>query len=241
VAVQELKLKEKEEQRLIKEQIREEERARREYEKAIKEAAKEEEMLKKLMEKARKELSEANEQQREKYEQQLNDLNEKLKLAEEKNQRAISMSQQTRSGHVYVISNVGSFGEDVYKIGMTRRLEPSDRVKELGDASVPFSFDIHAMIFSDDAPKLEHELHKTFMKNQMNKVNLKKEFFKVNLKEIREKIENQGIHAKWTMVAEAKEYKESLALENAFANNTFDQESWINSQLQNNNIDDEEV
>jgi hypothetical protein len=79
------------------------------------------------------------------------------------------------------------------------------------------------------------------MKNQMNKVNLKKEFFKVNLKEIREKIENQGIHAKWTMVAEAKEYKESLALENAFANNTFDQESWINSQLQNNNIDDEEV
>lgn len=65
------------------------------------------------------------------------------------------MAQQTKSGHVYIISNIGSFGENVYKIGMTRRLEPTDRVRELGDASVPFPFDIHAMIYSEDALNLK--------------------------------------------------------------------------------------
>lgn len=129
VAAFELKEKEKEEQRLIKEQIREEERARRDYEKAIKEAAKEEEMLKKLMAKAQLQLQEANDQQKAEYESKLIDLQKKLQEAEEKNQRALSMAQQTKSGHVYIISNVGSFGEDVYKIGMTRRLDPLDRVK----------------------------------------------------------------------------------------------------------------
>ncbi len=218
VAAFELKEREKEEQRLIKEQIREEERARRDYEKAIKEAAKEEEMLKKLMEKAKSQLQEANEQQKAEYEAKLIDLQKKLQEAEEKNQRALSMAQQTKSGHVYIISNIGSFGEDVYKIGMTRRLDPLDRVKELGDASVPFTFDVHSMIFSDDAPKLESELHNIFNRNQVNKVNPKKEFFKVNIKEIKETIEKMGIQAKWTILAEAKEYRESLTIENEMSN-----------------------
>ncbi|WP_026885410.1 DUF4041 domain-containing protein [Clostridium beijerinckii] len=218
VAAFELKEKEKEEQRLIKEQIREEERARRDYEKAIKEAAKEEEMLKKLMEKAQLQLQEANDQQKAEYESKLIDLQKKLQEAEEKNQRALSMAQQTKSGHVYIISNVGSFGEDVYKIGMTRRLDPLDRVKELGDASVPFTFDVHSMIFSDDAPKLETELHKIFNKNQVNKVNPKKEFFKVNINDVKSQIEKMGIQSKWTMLAEAKEYRESLAIENEMKN-----------------------
>lgn len=240
VIVNELKLKEKEEQRLIKEQIREEERARREYEKAIKEAAKEEELLKKLMEKAQQQLAEASEQQKSKYEQKLNELQEKLKSAEEKNQRALSMAQQTKSGHVYVISNIGSFGEDVYKIGMTRRLEPNDRVKELGDASVPFSFDVHAMIFSEDAPRLERELHKVFIKNQLNKVNPRKEFFKVKLSQVKEIIEKQGIKTKWTMLSDAKEYRESLAIETELNNNSLNQEKWIKSQLINEEFDQEE-
>lgn len=214
VATFELKEKEKEEQRIIKEQIREEEMARRDYEKAIKEAAKEEDLLKKLMEKAKLQLQEATEQQKAEYESKLIDLQQKLQEVEDKNQRALSMAQQTKSGHVYIISNIGSFGEDVYKIGMTRRLNPLDRVKELGDASVPFAFDVHSMIFSDDAPKLETELHKIFNKNQVNKINSKKEFFKVNIKEIREQIEELDIQAKWTMLAEAKEYRESLAIEN---------------------------
>lgn len=215
VAATELKEKEKEEQRLIKEQIREEERARKEYEKAIREAAKEEQMLNKMLEKAKLQLLEASEQQKAEYEAKLIDLQNKLQEAEEKNQRALSMAQQTKSGHVYIISNIGSFGENVYKIGMTRRLNPIDRVKELSDASVPFSFDVHSMIFSDDAPKLENELHKIFSDNQVNKVNSKKEFFKVNIKDIRNQIERMGIEAKWTMLADAKEYKESLAIENS--------------------------
>ena len=85
-------------------------------------------------------------------------LQAQLQAAEEKNQRALSMAQQTRAGHVYVISNVGSFGEHVFKIGMTRRLDPLDRIRELGDASVPFEFDVHAMIFTEDAPSLTQAL-----------------------------------------------------------------------------------
>ena len=220
VATTELKEKEKEEQRVIKEQIREEERARKEYEKAIKEAAKEEALLNRMMEKAKLQLQEASEQQKAKYEAKLIDLQKKLQEAEEKNQRALSMAQQTKSGHVYIISNIGSFGENVYKIGMTRRLNPLDRVRELGDASVPFSFDVHSMIFSNDAPKLENELHKIFSNHQVNKVNSKKEFFRVNIKDIREQLENMGIEAKWTMLAEAKEYRESLAIENEMNSTT---------------------
>ena len=95
------------------------------------------------------------------------------------------MAQQTRTGYVYVISNVRSFGESVYKIGMTRRLDPMDRVRELGDASVPFPFDVHYMIYTDDAPKLEAELHQRFAEFKMNSDNYRKEFFKVSLSEIK--------------------------------------------------------
>ena len=122
------------------------------------------------------------------------------------------MAQQTKRGHVYIISNIGAFGDNVYKIGMTRRLEPKDRVTELGDASVPFSFDIHAMIYSIDAPTLEKTLHKKFINNQVNKVNPRKEFFDVTLSDIRNIIDEMGIEAHWTMTAEAKEYYESKAM-----------------------------
>ncbi|MDD8192188.1 DUF4041 domain-containing protein [Escherichia coli] len=213
VAVNEIMLEEKEEQRRIKEQLREEERARREYEKAIKEAEKEEKAIQQAINKATKELMLANEEQRLALEQKIAELQLKYEEAEAKNQRAISMAQQTRSGHVYIISNIGSFGEDVYKIGMTRRLEPLDRVRELGDASVPFSFDVHAMIYSDDAPSLENYLHKVFNEKQVNKINSRKEFFNVNLKEIKSVIEDMNINAHWTMFAEAKEYRESLSIE----------------------------
>lgn len=87
-----------------------------------------------------------------------------MKEAEERGQRIISMAQQTRRGWVYIISNIGSFGEGVYKIGLTRRLDPMERVYELGDASVPFPFDVHAFIFSEDAPVLETALHQAFDK-----------------------------------------------------------------------------
>jgi hypothetical protein len=215
VVCSELKMLEQEEQRAIREQIREEEKARKEYEKAIKESEKEERILSKAIEKARLELEEAKLEQRAEFEKELADLQQKLYEAELRNERAISMAQQTKRGHVYVISNIGSFGEDVFKIGMTRRLEPLDRVRELGDASVPFSFDVHAMIFSEDAPALENSLHRAFAIKQLNKVNSRKEFFKVTLLDIKETIESMDIDAHWTLVAEAHEYKESLAIEQA--------------------------
>ncbi|AYA10970.1 MULTISPECIES: DUF4041 domain-containing protein [Enterobacter] len=214
VAVNEIMLEEKEEQRRIKEQLREEEKARREYERAIKEAEKEEKTIQQAIDKATKELMLAGEEQRLALEQKLAELQIKFEEAEAKNQRAISMAQQTRSGHVYVISNIGSFGENVYKIGMTRRLEPLDRVRELSDASVPFAFDVHAMIYSDDAPSLENHLHKVFNGKQVNKVNSRKEFFNVGIKDIKSTVANMNIDAHWTMFADAKEYRESLAIEN---------------------------
>ncbi|HBA6939891.1 TPA: DUF4041 domain-containing protein [Escherichia coli] len=212
VAVNEIIQEEKEEQRRIKEQLREEERARKEYERAIKEAEKEERLIRQAMEKARKEMQAANDEQKAMLQKQIEELQQKYEEAEAKNQRAISMAQQTRSGHVYVISNIGSFGENIFKIGMTRRLEPMDRVKELGDASVPFSFDVHAMIYSEDAPSLENELHRKLKKSQVNKINPRKEFFNVPLMEIKSLIDNMNIETHWTLKAEAQEYRESLAL-----------------------------
>lgn len=213
VVAHELKLREREEQRRIQEQIREEEKARRDYERAIQETAKEEEAILKAMEKARAEVATASAEERSQLEAKLAELNQKLAEAEAKNQRALSMAQQTRSGHVYIISNVGSFGDDVLKIGMTRRLEPDDRIKELGDASVPFSFDVHAMIRCDDAPALERKLHGEFDAFRVNKVNYRKEFFRVPIHKLREFVSEQNLEASFTMAAEAREFRETQAFE----------------------------
>jgi hypothetical protein len=213
VAVQEIKLREKEEQRQIKEQIREEERAQRDFQRAIRDAAREEDALRKAMEKVQGQMERASAEQREMYEAQLREMAERLRQAEERNQRALSMAQQTKIGHVYVISNVGSLGKDVYKIGLTRRLDPIDRIYELSNASVPFSFDVHAMIFSENAPELETALHRHFLTSQVNKVNPRKEFFRVSIATIREELKKLNIKTQWTMTASAKEYRETLALE----------------------------
>ncbi|WP_084680358.1 DUF4041 domain-containing protein [Chryseobacterium luteum] len=226
VVAQELRAMELEEQREIREQIREEEKARREFEKAMKDAEKEEQTLKRLIEKAEAQVSRANEEQKALFQQKLEELQGKLVAAEEKNQRAISMAQQTKAGNVYIISNIGSFGEDVYKIGMTRRLEPLDRVRELGDASVPFEFDVHAMIYCDDAPALERQLHKKFLKNQLNKINPRKEFFRLQLNDLKNHIERIGINCKWTLLAEAKQYRETLKLEEEMKTNKVMEVEW---------------
>jgi hypothetical protein len=235
--VQELRLQEREEQQRIREQMREEEKARRDYERAMRDAALEEEMLRKAMAKAQEQVRQATAEQKAKYEQQLRELSAKLQEAEERNQRAISMAQQTRRGHVYIISNVGSLGDHVYKIGLTRRLEPRDRVDELGDSSVPFKFDIHAMIFSEDAPALESQLHRHFVTAQVNKVNHRKEFFRVDLGHIRKEIETLGLQTKWTMTAEATEYRESQAIEKLLQENPAARQAWIHRQLQMELID----
>ncbi|WP_367616423.1 DUF4041 domain-containing protein [Corallococcus exercitus] len=231
VVANELKLKEREEQRLIKERIREEEKAQREFERAQREAEKEEEVLRKAMDKARREFEKAGDAQKARYEEQLTQLALKLQEAEEKNKRAISMAQQTKTGHVYVISNVGSFGENVFKVGLTRRLEPLDRIRELGDASVPFEFDVHALIHSEDAPSLERELHKRFVREQVNKVNPRKEFFRVALQNIRQVVDGMGLQAQWTMTAEAREFRETQAVERAMKSQSFEEGAWIQQQL----------
>jgi len=229
--VNRLKEDEREEQRRIKEQLREEEQARKEYERALREAARDEEALRKAMAKANQQLERATAEQKEKYEAQLRELEERLKAAEERSQRAVSMAQQTRRGHVYIISNVGSFGENVYKIGLTRRLEPVDRIRELGDSSVPFDFDVHALIFSEDAPALETRLHRHFLLNQVNKVNYRKEFFRVSLADIRRDLEAAGVQASWTMTAAAREYHESQAIEKSIQDDPIARETWLRRQM----------
>ena len=229
--VQALKERDKEEQRRIREQIREEEKARREIERALRNAEKEEEALQKAMARVQAQVAKANDEQRSVFEAQLLELQAKLSEAESRGQRALSMAQQTKAGHVYVISNVGSFGEHMYKLGMTRRLEPLDRVKELGDASVPFSFDVHAMIWSEDAPRLEAQLHKVFVRAQVNKVNPRKEFFKVPLSEIRGYLDHQGVNASWTMAAAAAEFRETIALEKRLAESPAVANEWLNYQM----------
>lgn len=130
----------------------------------------------------------------------------------EKEEKVIDYREQNaKAGYVYIISNIGAFGKDVFKIGMTRRLEPRDRIEELGDASVPFAFDIHAMIFSDNAPALEAKLHEHFHKYRINKINSRKEFFRANILDI------EGVlRANYDKVidvvkeAPAEQYRESL-------------------------------
>ncbi|MDY3550976.1 GIY-YIG nuclease family protein [Gemmata sp. JC717] len=136
-------------------------------------------------------------------------LRAQLAEAEAKSQRAKSLAQQTRNGHVYVISNIGSFGPDVFKIGMTRRKEPQHRVDELGDASVPFPFDVHMMIRCDDAPALEAALHQTFRDHRVNRVNLRKEFFRVPIEEIATAVRAHHGEVEYMADPEALEYLNS--------------------------------
>jgi len=138
----------------------------------------------------------------------------KLKETKKNKEDVLYRVQNTRAGYVYIISNIGSFGENVFKIGMTRRLEPMDRVKELGDASVPFTFDVHGMIFSEDAPALENALHKAFTERRLNRVNERKEFFRVDLKEIENVVKkNHNKTVEFTKLAEAEEYRKSVQIE----------------------------
>jgi len=202
--------REREEQQIIKEQIREEQKAIREFERALAKAQKEEKMYQDALDDAHKQLAIASDKEKEKLEEKIAFLQKQLEEAIENEKRAKSMAEQTKRGHVYIISNIGSFGENVYKIGLTRRLDPLDRVKELGDASVPFSFDVHAMIFSDDAPALERKLHEEFRYTRVNVVNRRKEFFRVSLEEIKNKTEEVTVgKAEFRMTAIAEEYHES--------------------------------
>ena len=181
-------------------------RAEREEKKLLAEAEaaeREEKRYQKLLDKARSEAGVD--------ESRIADLEAALAEAHATSERARAMAEMTKSGYVYIISNVGSFGEDVVKIGLTRRLEPDDRVKELGDASVPFGFDTHAMIYSDEAPALESALHKEFADRRVNASNMRKEFFRVGLEEVEDAVKRLAPTASFFSDREAQEWHETLS------------------------------
>jgi len=204
----EKKQEEKNEQYEIQRQIREEQKLQKEIEEAIKNEKK----YNQILEKAKLEADKASGEKLEKLKESIAILERQLAEAQEKSQRAISMAEQTKKGFVYVISNIGSFGENIYKIGMTRRLEPEIRIRELSSASVPFVFDVHAMILSDNAPELENTLHKKFDGKRVNLVNNRKEFFSVTLDEIKNEVAELNPEADFIETAEARELRETQIL-----------------------------
>lgn len=208
---------EKEEQKRIREEMREQAKLEKEIENERKKIAKEQAhyinqlstIIKQIETTFDPEQKKALENKRDEIERELSELDKSLKDIDYRvaNQKA---------GYVYVISNIGAFGENVYKIGMTRRLEPMDRVNELGDASVPFNFDVHAMIFSDNAPALESALHKAFENKKLNMVNHRREFFNVTLEEIETVVKkNYDKTVEFTKTAPADQYRESLKIREA--------------------------
>ncbi len=205
---------EKEQRRAIREQMVEEEKVRKEIEREKQKIEKEEAQfsgeIKKLlayMQKARDEV------ERNLYLEKIDELQKKLDALQKDKDNVLQREQNTRAGFVYIISNIGSFGEQVYKIGMTRRLEPMDRIAELSSASVPFPFDVHAMIFSDDAPALETVLHQHFDAQRVNRINPRKEFFRIDLDEIKKVVlENHNATVQFIDTPDATEYRETIKL-----------------------------
>ena len=228
---------EKEEQREIKEQMRQEAEAAREREQATQKAQNEERRRQIEVAKARRDLEAAEFQhksakEQESLRQRVAELEGKLAEATAEKERAISQAQLTRSGHVYVISNMGSFGENIYKIGMTRRLDPMDRVWELSDASVPFDFDVHAIISTDDAPSLEAALHARFSDRRLNLINKRREFFHVSIQEISEVVREQCGDILLTEVAQADEFAQSEAMRRAVGRPLLSARQMVSDPLQ---------
>lgn len=205
---------EKENQKFIREQMVEEEKVRKEIEREKSKIEKEEKQFTNEMSKMMIYLQKTNsEVEKQIYADKIKELEEKIKLLEKDKENVLQRETNTRAGFVYIISNIGSFGENVFKIGMTRRLEPMERIAELSSASVPFPFDVHALIFSDDAPSLENSLHKYFENKSVNKVNLRKEFFKIDIGELKEYIlKNLGLSINFIDIPEAEQYRESLKI-----------------------------
>lgn len=208
------KQEEKEAIRALKEQQREEARIAREIEAARKEAEKEKQHYQQALAKLHAQFASCkSDEERAAIAAKQNEIIERLDDLTQKMEDIDYRQNNQRAGYVYIISNIGSFGEDVYKIGMTRRLDPMERVYELGDASVPFMFDVHAMIFTEDAPKLEAALHQAFADKRVNGVNTRREYFRVSLDEIKRVVrENHDNTVEFVDVPEAQQYRETLLM-----------------------------
>lgn len=203
----------REEQRALREQMRQEAEERKQLEQQRKQVENEEKKYQQEIDRVKEQMSAvpAEDPEIEKLRKRLAELEGQLNAVETKKADIINL-QNGKAGTVYIISNIGSFGDNVYKVGMTRRLEPQDRVNELGDASVPFPFDVHSFIFSEDAVALETKLHQELNSRRVNKVNLRKEFFNITIDELRAMVEQIDPTAPFTETALAEQYRQSLSM-----------------------------
>jgi septal ring factor EnvC (AmiA/AmiB activator) len=204
----------KEEQRALREQMKQEAEERRQLEQQQKQLDKEKLKYDTQIENAKEQLLSIGDdsEKAEQLNKRIAELEAQINEIEEKKEQITSL-QHGKAGHVYIISNLGSFGDNVFKIGMTRRLDPIERVKELGDASVPFSFDVHSFIFSDDAVALENNLHNFFKDKRVNKINLRKEFFRISVDEIEKKVYELQPTAEFTRTMLASEYYQGFSVD----------------------------
>lgn len=201
----------KEEQRALREQMRQEAEERKQLEAQRKQVEKEESKYHTEMQNVKEQIENTDDSEKiAMLEARLAEIKAQLNDVEQKKSEIIKL-QNGKAGYVYIISNLGSFGDNVFKVGMTRRLEPMDRVKELGDASVPFPFDVHSFIFSDDAVGLEHTLHVELNELRVNKVNLRKEFFKITIDELEEMVYKHQPTAEFNRTMLAEQYYQSLS------------------------------
>lgn len=204
---------EKEEQRLLREQMRQEAAERKTLKIEKEKLDREESKFKTELERANEILlTEKDDFKIRQLQDRIAELEQHMNSIEERKE-SIATLANGKAGYVYIISNVGSFGENVFKIGMTRRLEPQDRVDELGSASVPYRFDVHAFIFSEDAVGLEYKLHQQLSEARVNKVNFRKEFFRVPIENLENLVEELDPTAEFNETILALEYKQTLALE----------------------------
>ena len=202
----------KEEQRAIREQMRQEAEERRELEHQQKQIEKEESKFHDQISQLSQQMEVSEDDEKTALlKARIEELQKQLSAVAEQKDKIIEL-QNGKAGNVYVISNIGSFGEGVFKIGMTRRLEPMDRVNELGSASVPFPFDVHSMIFSDDAVSLETKLHHILNDQRVNKVNLRKEFFRVSLDDLEKLVGEIAPTAEFKRTVLAEQYRQSLSI-----------------------------
>lgn len=209
------KEKAKQEQMAIREQMRIEAQERKALEAEQKKIEAEENKYEAEIEKLKAQLESAAEAERTKLNAKITELQAQLSDVIIKKDEIVKL-QNGKAGNIYVISNLGSFGEDVFKIGMTRRLDPQERVNELGSASVPFKFDVHSFIFSDNAVELENRLHTMLNEKRVNKVNLRKEFFKVSIDELQQLVEEVDPTAEFTKTMAAEEYRQSLSTDKVY-------------------------
>lgn len=206
------KERQKEQQAALREQMRQEAEERKILEQQKKQVEKEEEKYKSEISKVQELLAATTDQEKlSQLEARIAELQNQLEKVEHKKEDIVKR-QNGQAGYVYIISNLGSFGDDVFKIGMTRRLDPLDRINELSGASVPFSFDIHSFIFSDNAVELEQQLHKTLNDNRVNKINLRKEFFKVSLDKLESLVNEIDPTAEFNRTMLAEQYRQTLSI-----------------------------